>query len=480
LAVGTSALVVECFNRFGFNIKEWTTRLNEELRGPSWDCLFVTEKCGTFRFDQVPKTVKINKLPGVESLCRKDKLCRNYKKMRTKYGEGQFNFFPDTFNLPEELEKLNGFKDVAFILKPPAQSCGNGIKIVTDLSTIPSRSKNLVVQRYLTNPFLIDGLKFDLRLYLLITGVNPLKMFLYNDGLVRFATRFFTMNPAFLSDSFRHLTNFSVNKYNPDFEHNEDPFHFSGHKRSYKSLLKYLEENNYDVERLEKNIRDVIIKTVMTSYDEIIKEFGTKVDSDYKCYKLFGVDIILDDKLKPWLLELNNFPSLEPNLLDRHVNEPMIAEMFNIVGFHVPNHLNEKKRKNLVEKYNLEDYNENYPEFYSSNCVHNNEETKENLPPTVSDDVLQGKYLRIILRAEEELEASNNFIRLLPAQDSAEYLKFSENFLPYDKLLNAWEIRYSEDRSKGREVLKNLCSRGLHLKEMSSSKEIILGGRALV
>ena len=230
--------------------------------------------------------------------------------MRTKFGEGQFNFFPDTFNLPEELEKLNGFKDVAFILKPPAQSCGNGIKIVTDLSTIPSRSKNLVVQRYLTNPFLIDGLKFDLRLYLLITGVNPLKMFLYNDGLVRFATRFFTMNPAFLSDSFRHLTNFSVNKYNPDFEHNEDPFDFSGHKRSYKSLLKYLEENNYDVERLEKNIRDVIIKTVMTSYDEIIKEFGTKVDSDYKCYKLFGVDIILDDKLKPWLLELNNFPSL--------------------------------------------------------------------------------------------------------------------------------------------------------------------------
>ena len=167
--------------------------------------------------------------------------------MRTKFGEGQFNFFPDTFNLPEELEKLNGFKDVAFILKPPAQSCGNGIKIVTDLSTIPSRSKNLVVQRYLTNPFLIDGLKFDLRLYLLITGVNPLKMFLYNDGLVRFATRFFTMNPAFMADTFRHLTNYSVNKYNSDFEHNEDPSQFSGHKRSYKALLKYLAENSYDV-----------------------------------------------------------------------------------------------------------------------------------------------------------------------------------------------------------------------------------------
>lgn len=48
----------------------------------------------------------------------------------------------------------------------------------------------------------------------------------------------------------------------------------------------------------------------------------------------FGVDIFLDDTLKPWLLELNNFPSLEKDSLDRWVNDPMIAEMFNIAGFH--------------------------------------------------------------------------------------------------------------------------------------------------
>ena len=46
------------------------------------------------------------------------------------------------------------------------------------------------------------------------------------------------------------------------------------------------------------------------------------------------MDIFLDDTLKPWLLELNNFPSLEKHSLDRWVNDPMIAEMFNIAGFH--------------------------------------------------------------------------------------------------------------------------------------------------
>lgn len=37
-------------------------------------------------------------------------------------------------------------------------------------------------------PYLIDNLKFDLRIYILLAGCDPLRIYLYKEGLGRFAT----------------------------------------------------------------------------------------------------------------------------------------------------------------------------------------------------------------------------------------------------------------------------------------------------
>ena len=93
------------------------------------------------------------------------------------------------------------------IVKPPNWFCGIGIKLINKIGgekivaesfalilfvflvdvseEIPNKKSKMCVQEYIDNPLLINGCKFDLRLYVLLTGVDPVKIYLYQEGLVR-------------------------------------------------------------------------------------------------------------------------------------------------------------------------------------------------------------------------------------------------------------------------------------------------------
>ncbi len=76
-------------------------------------------------------------------------------------------------------------------MKPHNRSQGKGIIVTDDIEVIASRLdkySQLVVSQYVDNPLLINGFKFDLRIYVGITSVYPLRMYIYEEGLARFAT----------------------------------------------------------------------------------------------------------------------------------------------------------------------------------------------------------------------------------------------------------------------------------------------------
>ena len=75
----------------------------------------------------------------------------------------------------------------------------------------------MVVCQYLDNPLLIDGYKFDLRVYVAVTSINPLRIYIYEDGLARFATQKYKHNVDPKTSKFTHLTNYSLNKFSANF-----------------------------------------------------------------------------------------------------------------------------------------------------------------------------------------------------------------------------------------------------------------------
>jgi tubulin polyglutamylase TTLL6/13 len=89
-------------------------------------------------------------------------------------------------------------------------------------------------------PYLIDEFKFDLRIYVLLAGVNPLRIFIYKDGLARFATvPYEPPGPSNLDNLFMHLTNYAINKESENFVQNNDEHADDvGSKRSFISILR--------------------------------------------------------------------------------------------------------------------------------------------------------------------------------------------------------------------------------------------------
>lgn len=77
-----------------------------------------------------------------------------------------------------------------WIIKPQNSCQGKGIYIIDDISEVPI-DESCIISRYIPNPFLINGLKFDLRVYVLVTSMDPWRIYVYNEGLVRFAVELY-------------------------------------------------------------------------------------------------------------------------------------------------------------------------------------------------------------------------------------------------------------------------------------------------
>merc|ERR1712142_151728 len=106
------------------------------------------------------------------------------------------------------------------------------------------------------NLFCGMGIKFDLRVYVLVTSVVPLRVYIYEEGLTRFATEEYTNNPDQIENNFIHLTNFSINKDSEKFVNNSNPEEPEGSKWTLTSLWNYFRSIGIEKEPIWENVKD--------------------------------------------------------------------------------------------------------------------------------------------------------------------------------------------------------------------------------
>ena len=107
--------------------------------------------------------------------------------------------------------------------------------------------------------------------YVLVTSINPLVIYLYDEGLVRLCTKKYKITKKNLKDSFVHLTNYSINKDSEDFRHGakEDAEDTSGHKWRFTALKKWWSNKGIDVDKIMADIRLLIAKTFVAAEGEV-------------------------------------------------------------------------------------------------------------------------------------------------------------------------------------------------------------------
>ena len=150
---------------------------------PEWDLLWMDTGVTSSIVSKLRSYQKVNRYHGMSCLSRKNYLGMNLMRVRKALPD-EYNYFPQTWMLPAEWcefkNQFDGKGNDTFILKPEALSQGKGIFLTNNFENI-NQAERYVAQQYVTHPYLIEGLKFDLRVYVLVYGCDPLRIFIYKE-----------------------------------------------------------------------------------------------------------------------------------------------------------------------------------------------------------------------------------------------------------------------------------------------------------
>lgn len=431
------------------------TNVRKTASSNTWN-IFWGEHLKAQEFAALLPFQRVNHFPGSFELGRKDRLCAHLLRMRKKHPTAYADVIPETYLTANDYDKqqflacFHADPSVVWIFKPPNLSCGRGIKLVsasTHSAPKVSKKKAYVVQRYVANPFLINGLKFDLRVYVAVTSYDPLRIYLFHDGLVRFCTEKYSTSKSALQNPFGHLTNYSINKKNAAaFHKNQDDAQadeahaLSSSKWSLQMLFKYLRDQGKarELEGFQHALEDLIVKTLIAVEDKLAS--ASSVNSNRRNgFELYGFDVLLEgENMKPRLLEVNVFPSLSSSSpMDKRIKTVLVSDLFQLVGIPFVDARREAQQLDKAKQDRLHGIKQPRQSSAGVTTTLQKEKDAQRRRRTLGElmqgsagslmlSQIEGDDLQLVKEMEEELHRCGHFKRIFPTPQSFD--KYSELF----------------------------------------------------
>lgn len=267
----------------------------------------------------------------------KDILYKNYIAMK-KLFKNDYNYMSESYCYPRDQSQINTkFNNYTldlnnlWLIKPINKSVGSGIHFLSSLKKEIKNSSKFLITKFITNLDLIDNKKYDLRLYALITGLKPLRLYFYKKGLVRKAVSVFNISKVGIHNRYMYLTNTGVNMKNKEYIYPCNSDDANANIWNLDTYRYYLKSKNVDFNVIFEKIKDITIKSVISFQKKLL--IHNKDINDRNVYTLLGIDILITDNFEPILLEVNNRPSMAINdKVDKPIKTGLFADTLNIAG----------------------------------------------------------------------------------------------------------------------------------------------------
>ncbi len=239
---------------------------------------------------------------------------------------------PATFLMPEDREALAAYADktpgVLYIAKPRRGTGGQNMTISRDARALGEKP-DVVVQRYVENPYLVDGRKGHVRLHGVVTSLDPFRAYLNAEGIVRFAPEPYDISEAGLADVHAHITNTALHKDHPKLVVSQKAEEENvGAVWSLSAFLDRLKAEGVDVGVLREDLKALARGFLRMVHAEGVFSAQARHPRHAFPAKLFGLDVLIDADGKPWLIEAQRKPAMAGTPLVQKIAGKALTHIF--------------------------------------------------------------------------------------------------------------------------------------------------------